>query len=46
MMDQLVRVLQPKQLEGVVTDKQHTMTFNSEKVHICEQIQAEVPKTE
>ena len=29
---------QPRQqLEVVVTDKQHTMTFNSEQVHICEQ---------
>ena len=36
-------VVQPKQLEVIVTDEQHTMTFNDEQVHICEQI--EVIKT-
>ena len=36
-------VVQPKPLEVVVTDEQHTMTFNDEQVHICEQI--EVPKS-
>ena len=43
--EQLVAVLQPTQLEVIVTDNQHTMTFNNEQVHICEQVQIEVPKT-
>ena len=38
-------VVQPTQLEVIVTDDQHTMTFNNEQVHICEQVQIEVPKT-
>ena len=38
-------VVQPRQLEVIVTDdEQHTMTFNTEQVHICEQVQIEVPK--
>ena len=36
--------VQPTQLEVIVTDDQHTMTFNNEQVHICEQVQIEVPK--
>ena len=44
--EQPVTVVQPKQLEVVVTDDdQCTMTFNNEQVHICEQVQIEVPKT-
>ena len=38
-------VVQPTQLEVIVTDDQNTMTFNHEQVHICEQVQIEVPKT-
>ena len=38
-------VVQPTQLEVTVTDDQCTMTFNNEQVHICEQVQIEVPKT-
>ena len=34
------------QLEVVVTDEQCTMTFNSEPVHMCEQVQVEVHKAE
>ena len=43
---QPARVVQPRQLEVVVTDEQLTMTFNDEPVHICEQVQAELHKTE
>ena len=34
--DQTTTVNQP--LEVVVTDQQHTMTFNDEQVHICEEV--------
>ena len=41
----LIRLKQPDQpttvnqpLEVVVTDQQHTMTFNGEQVHICEEV--------
>ena len=34
--DQPTTVNQP--LEVVVTDQQHTMTFNGEQVHICEEV--------
>ena len=37
-------VVQPTQLEVVVTDDQHTMTFNNEQVHICEQVQIDTSK--
>ena len=43
--DQLDQLKQPdhpttvnKPLEVVVTDQQHTMTFNGEQVHICEEV--------
>ena len=43
--DQLDQLKQPDQpttvnkpLEVVVTDQQHTMTFNGEQVHICEEV--------
>ena len=39
---QPARIVEPIQLELVVTDEQCTMTFNSEQVHICEQ----APKAE
>ena len=35
--DQPTAVNQPT-LEVVVTDQQHTMTFNCEQVHICEEV--------
>ena len=35
--DQPTTVNQPT-LEVVVTDQQHTMTFNGEQVHICEEV--------
>ena len=35
--DQPTAVNQPT-LEVVVTDQQHTMTFNGEQVHICEEV--------
>ena len=38
--------VQPPQLEVIVTDAQCTVTFNGEQVHICEQVQIEVPKSE
>ena len=34
--DQTTTVNKP--LEVVVTDQQHTMTFNGEQVHICEEV--------
>ena len=37
-------VVQPTQLEVIVTDEQWTMTFNDEQVHICEQNQKEATK--
>ena len=36
--DQPIAVAQPT-LEVVVTDRQHTMTFNGEQVHICEEVE-------
>ena len=33
-----IAVVQPA-LEVVVTDQQHTMTFNGEQVHICEEVE-------
>ena len=38
-------VVQPKQLEVIVTEEECTMTFSDEHMHICEQVQIEVPKT-
>ena len=35
--DQPTTVNQPT-LEVIVTDQQHTMTFNGEQVHICEEL--------
>ena len=35
--DQPTAVIQPT-LEVIVTDQQHTMTFNGEQVHICEEV--------
>ena len=35
---QPIAVVQPA-LEVVVTDQQHTMTFNGEQVHICEEVE-------
>ena len=35
--DQPTAVNQPT-LEVIVTDQQHTMTFNGEQVHICEEV--------
>ena len=35
--DQPKAVNQPT-LEVIVTDQQHTMTFNGEQVHICEEV--------
>ena len=35
--DQSTAVNQPT-LEVIVTDQQHTMTFNGEQVHICEEV--------
>ena len=43
--EQTARVVQPKQLEVVVTDEQLTVTFNDEQAHICEQVQTEIHKT-
>ena len=40
--DQPIAVVQPA-LEVVVTDQQHTMTFNGEQVHICEEMEAPIP---
>ena len=40
--DQPIAVLQPA-LEVVVTDQQHTMTFNGEQVHICEEMEIPIP---
>ena len=49
--DQLDQLKQPDQpttvnqpLEVVVTDQQHTMTFNGEQVHICEEVILPNPK--
>ena len=36
--DQPITVVQPA-LEVVVTDQQHTMTFNGGQVHICEEVE-------
>ena len=48
--DQPMTVVQPDvqtpQLEVIVTDVQHTMTFNGEQVHICEQVPVDVVKSE
>ena len=40
--DQPIAVVQPA-LEVVVTDQQHTMTFNGEQVHICEEMEIPNP---
>ena len=40
--DQPIAVVQPA-LEVVVTDQQHTMTFNGEQVHICEEVEIPIP---
>ena len=40
--DQLIAVVQSV-LEVVVTDQQHTMTFNGEQVHICEEMEVPNP---
>ena len=40
--DQPIVVLQPA-LAVVVTDKQCTMTFNGEQVHICEEMEIPIP---
>ena len=40
--DQSIAVVQPA-LEVVVTDQQHTMTFNGEQVHICEEMEIPIP---
>ena len=42
--EQPVAVVQPTQLEVIVTDDHCTMTFNNEQVNICEQVQIKVPK--
>ena len=39
---QPIAVVQPD-LEVVVTDQQCTMTFNSEQVHICEEVEVPIP---
>ena len=41
-LDQPIAVVQPA-LEVVVTDQQHTMTFNGEQVHICEKVEIPIP---
>ena len=41
--DQPIAVVQPA-LEVVVTDQEHTMTFNGEQVHICEEVEIPIPK--
>ena len=41
-LDQPIAVVQPA-LEVVVTDQQCTMTFNSEQVHICEEVEIPIP---
>ena len=41
-LDQPIAVVQPA-LEVVVTDQQHTMTFNGEQVHICEEVEIPIP---
>ena len=40
--DQPIAVVQPA-LEVVVTDQQHTMTFNGEQVNICEEVIIPIP---
>ena len=40
--DQPIAMVQPA-LEVVVTDQQHTMTFNGEQVHICEEVEIPIP---
>ena len=40
--DQPIAVVQPA-LEVVVTDQQHTMTFNGEQVHISEEMELPIP---
>ena len=37
-----IAVVQPA-LEVVVTDQQHTMTFNGEQVHISEEVEVPIP---
>ena len=41
-LDQPIAVVQPA-LEVVVTNQQHTMTFNGEQVHICEEVEIPIP---
>ena len=41
-LDQPIAVVQPA-LEVIVTDQQHTMTFNGEQVHICEEVEIPIP---
>ena len=40
--DQPIAVVQPA-LAVVVTDQQHTMIFNGEQVHICEEVEIPIP---
>ena len=40
--DQTIAVVQPA-LEVVVTEQQHTMAFNGEQVHICEEVEIPIP---
>ena len=41
--DQPIAVVQSA-LEVVVTDQQHTITFNGEQVHICDEMEVPNPK--
>ena len=41
-LDQPIAVVQPA-LEVVVTDQQHTLTFNGEQVHIYEEMEVPIP---
>ena len=37
-------VVQPTQLEVIVTNQQHTMTFNNKQVYVCKQVQMDTSK--
>ena len=41
-LEQPIAVVQPA-LEVVVTDQQHTMTFDGAQVHICEEVEISIP---
>ena len=38
-------IVQPTQLEVIVTNQQYTVTFNNKQVHVCKQVQMDTSKS-